>query len=83
MATKTATNANTAVEYSIWYNTPDGVRRELRALDTAGVQQAIADIHAIEDQRQALGASVGFHVDPLELGVEILKITTTTEPVQL
>jgi hypothetical protein len=84
MATKATEPSSTpaTVEFSIWYNSPDGVRRELRALDKDGVTQAIADIHADENRRQQLAASVGLHVDPLELGIEIFKTTTTTEQVE-
>jgi len=74
--------SNTAVEYSVWYNSPDGVRRELRAVDDAGVQDAIASIHANENQRQALAASVGLTVPDIDLGIEIFKTTTTTEKVE-
>jgi hypothetical protein len=77
--TQDDTGTNAVVEYSVWFNAPDGVRRELRAIDSAGVQQAIADIHANEDQRQVLAASVGLNVPDADLGIEVFKTTTTTE----
>jgi hypothetical protein len=79
----TAPDTTTTTEYSVWYNSPDGVRRELRAEDDAGVQDAIASIHSDEDQRQALAASVGLSVPALDLGIEVFKTTTTVEQVSV
>lgn len=85
MATKAAAAevpaAQTDVEYRVWYNAPDGVRRSLNAIDQAGVQQIIDDVHADENRRQLLAQSVGLSVPETELGFEIVKVTTTTEQV--
>jgi hypothetical protein len=75
--------ADTNTEIQVWFDTPDGVRRSMNALDEAGVQQIIADLHEDENRRQLLAQTVGLSVPPHEYNFSYTKITTTTEEVDL
>jgi hypothetical protein len=76
-------NAETTVEYHVWYDAPDGVRRSMNALDAEGIQQIISDVHEDEKRRQILAASVGLSVPANEFNFEIFEVTTKIEQVDL
>lgn len=78
-----APTGDTTTEFQVWYDAVDGARRSANALDKAGVEQVIADLHADEDRRQLLAATVGLSVPEHEYHFEVLEVTTTTKPAAL
>lgn len=83
MAKATETAANTSVEYQVWYDSTDGVRRSMNALDEAGVNQIISDLNADESKRQLLAESVGIITQPHEHNITVSEITTSVKEVPL
>lgn len=69
--------------YEVWYDARDGVRRHLKATTKADVKQAISDLRADEDRHIELGRTIGVAIPARDLNVEILKVTTAVEKVDL
>jgi hypothetical protein len=69
--------------YEVWYDARDGVRRHLKANTKAAVQEVIADLRADDDQHVLLGKTVGIHVAPRELNIEVLKTVSETTKVDV
>lgn len=71
------------VQYEVWYDARDGARRHLKANSKADVKQAISDLREDEDRHILLGKTIGVEIPVRDLNVEILKVTTATEKVDL
>lgn len=70
-------------EYEVWYDLRDGTRRHRLATSKAGVQEIISDMHADEDRTQTLAKQFGLQIVDHDHNVEIRKVTTKSEKVQL
>jgi hypothetical protein len=70
-------------EYEVWYDAHDGTRKHLRATSKEAVKEHISWLRAQDDQKVLLAGSVGLKVDPHEYNIEILKVTTTSEKIDL
>jgi hypothetical protein len=72
---------DTVVEYQVWFDAPDGVRRSANAVDPAGVQQILVDLEADENRRQVLAENVGLIIEPHAYNAVVTEITTSTKQV--
>lgn len=70
-------------QYEVWYDARDGARRHMLSDTKKGVEQIISDLREDENRHILLGKTIGIEIPERDLNVEILKVTTTSEKVQL
>lgn len=75
--------AATNIEYEVWFDAHDGMRLHQKALTRDDIEQIISNLNEDRNRIKLLAQSVGLKAEEHELNIEIFKVTTSSEQVNL